>query len=378
VTRVLLVSPTAVPGGAEHALARLAALLPANGVEPSAAVLGEGPLVDWLLERGCPTTVVPAGRTRELPATARAVAAIRRLAREQQADAVFSNQSKGHVYGGLAAAAAGLPAVWWQHGIPGTSRFDRAAARVPAAAIACTSGAAAGAQRAVSPRRRIVRISPGTPVAAIAARKGCGASVRGVLGDGGPLVGIVGRLQPWKGQDVFLRAAEEVVRAEPLARFAVVGGPILGWEGPYPDDLRRLAHRLGIADRVVFAGHQDDVVPWFDAMDVVVHASFGEPFGLVVVEAMALGKPVVASADGGPLEIVENGFSGLLVPPGRPEALAAAVVRVLRDPVLAARLSSGATARAGRFDEELTAEQVSQLLLAVTKPARAPVGARAR
>lgn len=177
-----------------------------------------------------------------------------------------------------------------------------------------------------------------------------------------PVIGIIGRLQEWKGQDVFLRAATQVAALHPEAVFAVVGGAVLGWEGDYPVQLRRLADELGIADRVHFAGHQEDVYPWFDACDVVVHASLGEPFGLVLVEAMALGKPLVATAAGGPTEIIVDGESGLLVPPGDADSMAAAISRVLADDGLRARLATGAPKRAEVFDERAMTANFAALL----------------
>jgi glycosyltransferase involved in cell wall biosynthesis len=123
-----------------------------------------------------------------------------------------------------------------------------------------------------------------------------------------------------------------------------------------------LAAELGIADRVHFAGHQSDVHPWYDALDVVVHASFGEPFGLVLVEAMALGKPVVATAAGGPLEIIEDGISGVLIPPGDPDRLAATIDRILGDRSLAAALGRAAAERAQAFSEQGMAQRFAALL----------------
>lgn len=128
---------------------------------------------------------------------------------------------------------------------------------------------------------------------------------------------MVARLQPWKGQELFLRAAALVARMRSDVRFAIVGGAILGWEGDYPQRLRALAAQLGIEDRVFLAGHQADVYPWFDALDLSVTASVGEPFGLVTVEALALRKPVVGVRSAGTAEIIEDGVSGLLVPPRR-------------------------------------------------------------
>jgi 2-polyprenyl-3-methyl-5-hydroxy-6-metoxy-1,4-benzoquinol methylase len=119
---------------------------------------------------------------------------------------------------------------------------------------------------------------------------------------------------------------------------------------------------LGIADRVDFVGHQDDVYPWLDAIDVVVHASLGEPFGLVVVEAMALGKPVVATAAGGPVEIIEDGVSGILTRPGDVAALAGAVEGLLGAPTTALALGARARERAREFSDQRTAEQFVSLI----------------
>jgi glycosyltransferase involved in cell wall biosynthesis len=363
---VLLVSPSATAGGAERAFAGLARALPATGFCPTAVLLQRGPLEDWLREAGCETHVLPSHRTRNVARTVRTLHTLRRFARSTGARAVVSNMSKGHCFGGMAAQAAGVPAVFWQQGIPGPSLIERLAGAIPARAIACSSHAATSAQRTLTPGRHIHKIHLGVRLPDRGSVQGSGAPIKRSLGwEGNPTVGIVGRLEPWKGQEIFLRAAAQLAEVRADIRFMVVGGAILGWEGSYPDDLRRLAADLGIADRVHFAGHQADVHPWYDALDVVVHASFGEPFGLVLVEAMALGKPLIATNLGGPLEIIEDGTSGLLVPPGDPERLAEAVERILADRGLASTLSRGALDRANAFTEERMAEGFADLLKTV-------------
>jgi glycosyltransferase involved in cell wall biosynthesis len=359
---ILILSPTAVPGGAERSLAGLARQLPRFGFEPTAVLLEDGPLARWLRDVGCPTHILPAGRLRRPVSTLRTIAAVGSLVRRGGHELVFSNQAKGHVYGGLAAQMAGVPAVWWQRGIADRNRFDFAAARVPAAAVVCSSGEAIEAQRRRTHRTPTIRIHPGVRADEIASRRGSGIALRLSLGwDENKVVVIVGRLQPWKGHETFLRAAALLHHEFPKARFAIVGGAVLGWEGDYPRELERLADRLGLREAVVFTGHQDDVYPWFDSADVVVHASFGEPFGRVLVEAMALGKPLVAASGSGPSEIVEPGISGLLVPPGDAKALADAVRRILVDNSLAARLAEGGRHRAPHFSEEHSAAQLARL-----------------
>ncbi len=157
------------------------------------------------------------------------------------------------------------------------------------------------------------------------------------------LFGVVGRIHWWKGQEVFLQAATHVARQVPQARFAIVGDVVPGEEWR-KDELKRLVHSLGIADKVIWPGYRKDTPHVMAALDVLVLPSTEpEPFGRVIVEAMATEKPVIASAHGGPVEIVLPHETGLLVPPRDPEALAKAMIDLARRPEQ--RLQMG---RAGR------------------------------
>jgi glycosyltransferase involved in cell wall biosynthesis len=355
-----LVSPVAKPGGAERALAGLARRLPALGFEPEAILLEEGPLENWLVAAGCSYRIVRAARLRRIPTVIGTVAAIQKAIRNRRLEIVISNHAKGHIYGGLAALAGGVPSVWWQHNLFGRSLIERVASSIPAYGVVVGCETAAGHWALRAP---VVKIHPGIPVDEIARRKGSGAAVRRLLSwEQDPIVGIVGRLQPGKGQEVFLRAAALVADRRPDTRYLVVGGALLGCEGDYPLRLQRLAEQLGLAERVRFAGHQSDVFPWLDALDVVVHASFGEAFGLAVVEAMALGKPVVATFAGGPAEIIEDGVSGILVPPGQPQVIAEAVLQILTRREVASMLARNAHERARAFSEERMAAGFADLL----------------
>ena len=154
--------------------------------------------------------------------------------------------------------------------------------------------------------------------------------------DGAPLIVSVARLFRWKGHFELLSALALVKREYPNVRLAVVGND-------YPADsgtthaLKEHARELGIAENVVFTGERSDVALLLAACDVFSLPSFEEPFGLVFAEAMAMKRPVVALTNGGTPEVVEQGKCGLLSPPGDIDALAANLLRLLRDPALRAQ-----------------------------------------
>jgi glycosyltransferase involved in cell wall biosynthesis len=171
---------------------------------------------------------------------------------------------------------------------------------------------------------------------------------------GGPVIGVVGRIRRVrKGQEVFVAAAERLAARYPAARFVCIGDAYPGNES-HADALRSQAAAAGLGERFVITGDVEDVAAATAALDIAVMPSVvPEPFGNVVMEAMCLGKPVVASANGGGREQIEDGVTGFLVPPGDAEALAAALARLLADPDLARAM--GAAGRR-RFDALFTSE----------------------
>ena len=144
-----------------------------------------------------------------------------------------------------------------------------------------------------------------------------------------PIVGVVGRLELEKGHPTLLEAWPLVLEACPSAYLLIVG------EGSRLDALHDIARAQGIERHVVFTGRRDDIPAVTAAFDVAVLPSYREAQGLTILEAMALSRPVVASNVGGIPEMIEDGVTGLLVPPQDPPALAAAIVRVLNDHQLA-------------------------------------------
>jgi glycosyltransferase involved in cell wall biosynthesis len=173
------------------------------------------------------------------------------------------------------------------------------------------------------------------------------------------LVGIVGRLQPWKGHDHFLRALAELRQRGVPVHGLVVGGDAHGRSPGYGGSLQRLVDELSLSDAVTFTGHVRDAVPHIAAMDVLVSASREEPFGIVLLEAMAVGTAVVAVDSAGPSEIVEPGTTGVLVRTNDERALADAVAGLLEDPVLRVRLAEAGARRFGaRFTATRTADRL--------------------
>lgn len=153
-----------------------------------------------------------------------------------------------------------------------------------------------------------------------------------------PIVGMVGRLRPTKGQHSFLHMAGKLAKTVPDCRFLVVGGDPFRVGDDYEARLTALCSQLDLEDRVHWTGQLSDVRPALEAMDVFVHPGTPEPFGLVNIEAMAMGKPVVAFGHGALPEIVAHDETGILVPPYDIGALTEAVSRLLGDVPLSQRM----------------------------------------
>jgi len=149
------------------------------------------------------------------------------------------------------------------------------------------------------------------------------------------LVGILGRISWWKGHEYFLEAIAEVTKQISGLKGVIIGDVTedsLGHNPQYFNKLQLLVKSLNIEGKILFAGFRRDVPRVITALDVVVHASsIPEPFGLVVIEGMAAGKPVVATGAGGVLDIIEDGVNGLLVPCKDSKAMAKAILQIISD-----------------------------------------------
>jgi len=160
------------------------------------------------------------------------------------------------------------------------------------------------------------------------------APVRAELGiaAGAPCAGVIGNIQEWKGQIVFVEAMAHVVRTIPEARGVIVGA-VHRAGSTYYHQLEGRLRELGLTDKIVVTGFRSDVADVVNALDVVVHTSVRpEAFGRVILEGMLLGKPVIATAAGGVPELIEEGETGFLTPPGDAVALAERLAPLLADP----------------------------------------------
>ena len=385
--RVVVVDHAAALGGGELALLRLAAELDPRRVELRAIVLDDGPLVARLRAAGVRTAVVRAGaRSRGMDRhalggswravlavgeTVRLVVLVAGVLRRADADVVHTNSLRADVVGLLAARWCRVPLVWHVHDriaadyLPGAAvRLLRALARRGPRAVVANSRATA---RTLPGVRDLTVVHPGygpdQAVRAFDAR----------VPPASPVVGLVGRIGPTKGQLELVRAARTVLDRRPAVRFRLVGGALFGADA-YADAVDAEIDRLGMRGAVDVVGFSDDPAAELDRLTVCVHASpVPEPFGQVVVEAMVRGVPVVATDAGGVPEIVRTPGRdlGVLVPPGDADALAAGLLAVLDDPGGAERRARAAYDDATRrFPARETARAVTEVWERVARPRR--------
>jgi glycosyltransferase involved in cell wall biosynthesis len=145
------------------------------------------------------------------------------------------------------------------------------------------------------------------------------------------LVGMIGRITLRKRYEDFLRAASKVLEDFPNTKFIAVGGTYSGLERGYEEKVRKLVKALELQDKVIFTGFRKDIPDIMSTLDVLVLPSLKEPFGRVIIEALILGTPVVAANSGGIPEIIQNGRTGLLVPPKNPDELAKTIIKLLEN-----------------------------------------------
>ncbi len=331
--RVLLVSqPT--DGGAYRHVRDLVATLPSHGYEPVVcAPFGPGQGA----ELGC--EIVPLAMERRVGrADAGAVARFARLVRRVRPDLVHAHSSKAGALARLARPAnPRVPVLYTPHGYAHAGHFERPAESrayrlaemlmTPMTSrVICVCEAERRLAAGVGPASRTRVVHNGIAPAGPGPTNPRVAELRAA---GGPVVALVTLLRPGKGVETLLDAFARVAGEHPGARLAIAG------DGLERGALEARARQRGIAGAVHFLGLTRDAEEVLRGADLFVSPSWAESFPYVVLEAMALGLPVVATEVGGVAEAVEDGRTGLLVPPRDPEALAAAISRLISEPARA-------------------------------------------
>jgi glycosyltransferase involved in cell wall biosynthesis len=327
-------------GGAEAMLQMMIEGARESGHELEFVFFEPGSWPAELVAAGFRVDVIPAGRLRHGHRWLATVVRLARILHRRQPDVILNWIAKTHLYGAPAAMLVGMTdrVVWWQHSIPAPRWLDRLATALPATAIGCYSKEAALAQAQLSPARPTFVVPGGTAVP----RTTSDLAPLELPADV-PVVGLVGRLQPWKGQDRMLEAQAILRERGHRIHTIIVGGDAHGLSPEYAASLPSLVSRLGLEDAVTMTGQVPDAGPYLEHMDILVNASDPEPFGIVLLEAMARGVAVVAVDAGGPAEFIEQRQTGMLARSGQPDALADAIEDLLVSPTL-----RHAIGRAGR------------------------------
>jgi glycosyltransferase involved in cell wall biosynthesis len=366
-------------GGGQTALLLLAENLDRSRFEVIISSGGDGPLAEEAGQKGIPYIPVPMGKRLRL----RPILEIAAALKENEIDILHTHGGIAGIYGRSAARRARTPAVVHTlHGIHYLHyrnpflcwmyvllerRYSRSTDRL---ILVCQSDFRQARKHRLAPDKKMTVILNGTDARMDATAEAI-ARLRNELGwpSGRPVVGTVARLHRQKGIFDLLRASPKILSACPEARIAVLG------DGPEGRRLRREAFRLNLEDRLLFLGERKDAAPVMSLFDVFVLPSLWEGLPFVLVEAAALGKPIVATAVDGVPEMLEDGRTGLLVPPNDPPALAGAVIRLLRDKDEAGLI--GETARRlvpPRFPLRRMIDQTQNLYLDVLGAKTSPAG----
>jgi glycosyltransferase involved in cell wall biosynthesis len=360
----------AKPGGAEESLTLLLKHLP-DDIEPSLVFFEDGEFAQRMRDTGYQTTIAAMPDNlravpRERPSSTAilgmpaAIAALARVLGSLKVDVVHTNTVKAHLIAGPAARLRGLRTIMHLRDmVEGSSRTV-----LRSVALSCSKERIA-ISRALArwyamPHTTV--ISNPVELSAYDAMPDKAASRErlGIPLDDVPLVGIVGRINRWKGHDRFLRVIAAVNAAHPV-RCAIIGEARFR-DADFVPELHQLAADLGISDRTTFVPWLDDPRSAYAALDVHCNCSEREPFGRSIVEAAAAGVPTVAFDDGGAADIIRDDVDGRLIRAGDDDAFARAVSDYVRD--AQRRRSAGEAAREGsqRFAAATHAATVAQIL----------------
>ncbi len=378
--KILFLTHVGSPGGAEYKMIELC-----ESSEYSSKVVHfqNGLLENILKEKNIPSSILPMpeamksftkddglmGAIKAIPATVSMISGL--VKEEKKHDVLICFSQKSFILASLAKPFTRKPIIWFMNDILSQEYFSKPVifiiktiSKLSANHIVLNSQESFRSwESSGASTKNVSVIYPGVDIQLFDQKiqdKGEIKSYRNKFSsNGSPLIGIFGRITPWKGQDVFLQAIAQT----PDVNAIIVGDALFG-ENDYKDSLIALAQSLNIEHRVTFTGHLDNIPAVMASCDIIAHCStLAEPFGLVIAEATTTNVPTIATDAGGAREIIQHNKTGQLTPMGDVDALVTAIQKYLSQPEWAKELAVKAREHTeNNFSNKVMMEKIYYLI----------------
>lgn len=330
--KILIVSPVGeLGGGAESMLYELVKVLKQKN-EIEVLFMQEGKLKESIEKLEVKTILLKNKKMRNVLGLFLWMNKFYKISKDRKPDLILNWMTKAQIFSSIPSYIAGIPICWWQHGVPDPPNIlDKLSNILPSNKIGSSSTIAKIAQQKLT-NKPVFCSFPGVDIQKHSPNNQNRKEIRKDLGidDDTIILGNVGRIQSWKRQDLLIEALEFLLKKHYKVKVLLVGGNLYNLDNKYEEKVNQLIEEKNLNQHVITTGNKLDVAPYYDAMDIYVHTAKGEPFGIVMVEAMLHSKPLIAVKSPGSVEIVETGLTGTLLEQESPEMIAIKIEEMIK------------------------------------------------
>ena len=346
---ILFLDFTTFIGGTEISTLLLLKHMDRREFNPFFVLQGKGPYYDRIVKLGVPVTIIPLNQLKviSLIKYIKTVWDLSRFIRKNRIDIVVCTLEPCNQYGLPAARLNRIPiACHTRNLIPDFRSFWRTLLHFPDVLIANSKATAESYIPFVRKHQKVEVVYNGVDLEEYSpSLKDNTIRKRYGIGDNKFLIGMIGRISRPKRQDIFLKTIAEVVKFYPDVCAFIVGDTRIDRSEQYLEELHQLVKKFELEDKVIFTGFINDMKGLYASLDLLVLPSQAEPFGRVLIEMMAMGKPVVATKSGGAVEIVEHEVTGLLIPPDDEKSMSKAILKIINDKQSAKKMGNAGRKR---------------------------------